>query len=177
MKIIQYGSDPVLTEPTCEVKEWTQKIHETARGMSRLLGQLDNAVAIAANQVGAKDSFFIHRIGGSGIHSTIINPRLAIGEKIVYDVEGCLSFPDVSCIVGRFERISVQYIAFPSMELVQEDLEGFPARVFQHEMEHLSGKTLIDNLDDEGKNEFLERYRAVTLNNRPSKNRRRRPHT
>lgn len=174
MKILQY-SHPILTTPTNEITNWTREIHGTAREMSRLLGTIEDGVAIAANQVGSTDSFFIHRVDGTGIHHTVINPKLIFGEKIVYEAEGCLSFRDTYAVIPRFARISVQYVSFPSMELIQEDIEDeFRARVFQHEMEHLSGKVMIDNIEDEAaKNEFLERYRKASRNHRPAKSARR----
>lgn len=59
--------------------------------------------------------------------------------------EGCLSVPGISEKVTRPKRIRVQYL---DRDFVQHDewVEGYLARVMQHEFDHLEGKVFVDRL-------------------------------
>ena len=70
---------------------------------------------------------------------TPLNPELEVGE------EGCLSVPGLRAAVPRWKR--VRYAAFsPSGERLVREVEGFHARVVQHECDHLVGILFPDRL-------------------------------
>jgi peptide deformylase len=77
----------------------------------------------------------------------MINPRLInrsdVKEK---DWEGCLSIPGIRALVPRYKKISVQYINEQGL-YVELELDGFIARVFQHEYDHLIGKVFLDRVE------------------------------
>ncbi|MDO9164039.1 MAG: peptide deformylase [Methylococcaceae bacterium] len=77
----------------------------------------------------------------------MINPRLTnrsdVKEK---DWEGCLSIPGIRALVPRYKKISVQYINVQGL-YVELELDGFIARVFQHEYDHLIGKVFLDRVE------------------------------
>ena len=78
---------------------------------------------------------------------TIINPEiLSYGDEVEKDWEGCLSLPNVRGFVPRSTTIEVRYTTRKA-EVVQEVLEGFLARIFQHEFDHLNGKVFIDRVE------------------------------
>ena len=66
------------------------------------------------------------------------------GETILMD-EGCLSLPGIHEKVPRAERVRVQYV---DENFVEHDewVEGFLARVLQHEFDHLEGKVFTDRI-------------------------------
>jgi len=77
----------------------------------------------------------------------IINPKiLSYSQETEKDWEGCLSLPNVRALVPRSLKIEVSYFTRDGKE-VQEILEGFLARVFQHEFDHLDGKVFIDRIE------------------------------
>ncbi len=77
----------------------------------------------------------------------IINPKiLSYGDEIEKDWEGCLSLPNVRGKVPRSTKIEVRYLTQDG-EVVEEVLEGFLARIFQHEFDHLNGKVFIDRVE------------------------------
>ena len=55
----------------------------------------------------------------------------------------CLSIPNVDASISRPARIRVRYIN-PAFEEVEEEFEGFAARMIQHEMDHLDGILFVD---------------------------------
>ncbi|HIP52341.1 MAG TPA: peptide deformylase, partial [Campylobacterales bacterium] len=77
----------------------------------------------------------------------IINPKvIAYADETEKDWEGCLSLPNVRAKVPRSVWVEVSYLTREGEE-VHEVLEGFLARVFQHEFDHLDGKVFIDRVE------------------------------
>ena len=79
-----------------------------------------------------------------GFRHAYINPHIIeVGEEEVSMEEGCLSLPGIH--VKRPDRIHVTYL---DEDLKEHDewVEGYPARVMQHEFDHLDGKMFIDHL-------------------------------
>jgi len=68
-------------------------------------------------------------------------------DEVEKDWEGCLSLPNLRAKVPRSLRIEVLYFTRDGEE-VQEVLEGFLARIFQHEFDHLNGKVFIDRVEN-----------------------------
>lgn len=66
------------------------------------------------------------------------------GETLLMD-EGCLSLPGIHEKVPRAERVRIQYV---DEDFVEHDewVEGFLARVIQHEFDHLEGKVFTDRI-------------------------------
>jgi len=60
--------------------------------------------------------------------------------------EGCLSIPGLRGLVPRHRRIAVRYLDRRG-RLHEEELEGFVARVFQHEYDHINGVLFIDRVE------------------------------
>lgn len=74
----------------------------------------------------------------------IINPKiLSTSKKKVKGWEGCLSIPGIRGLVPRYEWIDVEFVTREG-EKVRMTLESFPARIFQHEFDHLHGVVFLD---------------------------------
>lgn len=81
-----------------------------------------------------------------GFKRTMINPVfLEKSEETISLDEGCLSLPGIHEKVARSKRIRVRYFD-TDFQAHEETLEGFAARVVQHECEHLAGHVFIDNI-------------------------------
>ena len=61
------------------------------------------------------------------------------------DDEGCLSFPGLTAPVKRNTRIFLKNVDLDGKE-VKKEIDGFLARVIQHEIDHLNGVLIIDRL-------------------------------
>jgi peptide deformylase len=73
-----------------------------------------------------------------------INPTLSFpSDERESAWEGCLSFPELMVRVPRFTQVRVNYLDAAGEEKVL-DLRGFPARVVQHEADHLDGILTLD---------------------------------
>lgn len=82
----------------------------------------------------------------AGFKRTLINPEIISfeGDKATID-EGCLSLPGIHEAVTRPTIITLRYLD-ENFEPKEERLEGFAARIVQHEYDHLEGKVFIDHI-------------------------------
>ena len=99
-----------------------------------------NGVGLSANQIGIEERVFVMMIDIESQETiTCFNPRIIKESKdeVVME-EGCLSFPDKFLEVSRPSSVIVKY-EDENREMIKEKLEGFSARVFQHEYDHMEG--------------------------------------
>ena len=89
----------------------------------------------------------------------LINPELTmVGEATDEGWEGCLSIPDIRGLVPRAPSVRVQ--AFDRTgKRVTFTASGLPARVIQHENDHLDGVLFFDRMRSLESLAFLEEYR------------------
>ena len=79
--------------------------------------------------------------------TAIINPEIIkASTEMEKQWEGCLSVPSMRGLVPRHKQISVKFFDRFGVEK-NIDFEGFLARIFQHELDHLDGLSFIDRLD------------------------------
>ena len=75
---------------------------------------------------------------------TFINPQITpLTDEFARAWEGCLSFPELLVLVPRYRAVRIEYLNAEGKPSVRE-LQGFPARVVQHEYDHLEGVLTID---------------------------------
>lgn len=88
----------------------------------------------------------------------IINPEITpVSKEMVDDWEGCLSIPDIRGKVPRYYEIKVR--AFDrNAERIELTARGFPARVIQHETDHLDGVLFFDRMKGFETLTFLDEY-------------------
>lgn len=76
----------------------------------------------------------------------MLNPVITQrSEQTILGEEGCLSVPDTRGQVARAEKITVQYLDLQGQP-VEIRLESFPARIVQHEVDHLDGILFTERL-------------------------------
>lgn len=77
---------------------------------------------------------------------TMINPEIIEeSEETITLEEGCLSLPGVHEKVSRAKSIVIKYLD-ENLQEIEESINGFAARVVQHEYEHLTGHVFMDNV-------------------------------
>jgi peptide deformylase len=87
-----------------------------------------------------------------------VNPEITpVGDVIVEDWEGCLSIPDIRGRVPRHRDIVVRALDRRGKPFELE-LHGFPARVVQHETDHLDGVLFFDRMRSFETLAFLDEY-------------------
>ena len=154
-QIRQYG-DPVLRMRAEEVDEFDGELRAVAE---RMIGVMHDAegVGLAATQAGILRRFFVCTIDGED--RVLVNPSVTpMGTDTEVDSEGCLSLGLVRVPVERAAKVAVE-ARDAAGEPVSLELEGYPARVVQHELDHLDGTLMLDRTDDESRREALRALR------------------
>ena len=109
---------------------------------------------IAAPQVGISERFFMMSSKPTARYPNapemapiiIINPEVVShSDEIITDWEGCLSIPGIRALVPRYSSLTVRFTSRLG-ERVETHYDGFIARVFQHEIDHLNGKVFLDRI-------------------------------
>ena len=142
----------VLRSKSRNVQKVTPRLVAFAQQM---LGTMRNAngVGLAAPQVGVLQRFFVVELPEDEENDQpretylLFNPKIVKerGEQIGY--EGCLSIPGYIGEVSRREQITVEGLNERGKS-VRLKVEGYLARVFQHEIDHLDGVLFTDRLTD-----------------------------
>ncbi len=132
----------VLRQETTRVTEFDDKLRKLINDMRETM-YVAHGVAIAAPQVGILKKLVV--VDWEGNQYVLVNPRITWQEGEQRREEGCLSFPGIYEEVTRPERIRVLYQDEDGEEH-DEMIEGFLARVFSHEIDHLESKLIIDHL-------------------------------
>jgi peptide deformylase len=105
-------------------------------------------VGLAANQIGLPWRLFVVNIGVETDKDnlvSVINPEITAMEGSELGEEGCLSIPDVVAEVTRASQIEIKGYDLDGNE-VRYEAEGYLARAFQHEMDHLNGVLFWDSI-------------------------------
>lgn len=146
MKIVTYP-DPGLSRLCKQVTD-IDRIRDLASSMFEVMYNL-RGVGLAAPQVGLAERFFL--MNPSFDHNpkhemVVINPRIMefMGSN-VEDDEGCLSVPGVVAKVLRRQEIEASYMDLDGRQVTLL-LSGFPARIFQHESDHLDGLLFTEKM-------------------------------
>jgi peptide deformylase len=158
-QIRQYG-DPVLRMRAPEVTVFDD---ELARLAERMIGLMHDAagVGLAATQVGLLRRMFV--FSDEDEDRVLVNPVIAkAGRSAEVDEEGCLSLGSVRVDVERSCSVTIEGQDVTGAPITLQ-LEGLPARVVQHELDHLDGKLIIDRTDPESRREALRALRPRLL--------------
>jgi peptide deformylase len=90
---------------------------------------------------------------------TLINPQITpMGDEIISGWEGCLSIPDIRGLVPRVSHVQVK--AYDrNGRAIELAARGLPARVIQHETDHLDGILFFDRMASFESLTFSDEYR------------------
>ena len=142
---VQYAlvpeSDPILKQKTEDFDFDNPPIDPILlyRNLGHTMIQNDG-LGLAAPQCGFSHRFFVLRAANViGVFNPIIVDK---SEEEITLEEGCLSFPLLFIKVKRPKKIRVRY-TLPNREVVTQVYDGMTARCFQHELDHLDGKTFL----------------------------------
>ena len=121
-----------------------------------------SGIGLAAPQVHHSLRIFVALLDaegrGEGDPIAIINPEVTvIGSERVEGWEGCLSIPEIRGRVPRAQQIVVSALDRTGKR-IELNLKDFPARVVQHETDHLDGVLFFDRMQSFESLTYLEEY-------------------
>lgn len=106
----------------------------------------NNGLGLAATQVGLSLRFFLMR--NKDTFEVYLNPEIIeVSTDMLFEIEGCLSFPELYLKIYRPKFIKVRYINKEN-KIIEDILDEFNARCFIHEYEHLEGITFDTKAGD-----------------------------
>lgn len=151
--------DPILRKQSREVTKFDERLWTLLDDMVDTM-YADNGVGLAAVQVASlKRAVVIDLDDGEGV-TELINPKITQEEGIQYEIEGCLSIPGEYYETIRPKKITVEYDDRYGDHHVEE-VEGFRAVCYCHEIDHTNGILFLDRLnpDPHDPEELEERAR------------------
>ncbi len=152
--------DRILRVRCRPLKEVTDQDLAQAQRMLDLMYESDG-IGLAGPQVGWDRRIVTLDIEREGKGERIfINPRILHSEGEVEEEEGCLSVPGIWAPVQRAAKITLAAYTIRG-ERVEQELEGLPARAWQHEMDHLNGILFLDRLEPTALMTFRQRLREL----------------
>jgi peptide deformylase len=152
-QIRQYP-DPVLRLEAQEVVEFDGDLAQLVERMIHLM-QDARGVGLAANQVGILRRVYVIQAEEDEEPRALVNPVIVDrSSEVDEDDEGCLSMQGVVVPVERPVRVRIEARDAEGNPVALE-LEGLPARVAQHELDHLDGILILDRTTPDGKREAL----------------------
>ncbi len=146
MKIYKYGSQ-ILRNKCQFIKSISSDTKQLIDDMTDTMYK-DDGIGLSANQVGFDLSLAI--IGKHALESEndliIINPKIIeYSDEKTFEEEGCLSIPDIREKVNRSKEIVLEYQDL-NLKTITKKFVDLPARVIQHETDHLNGIFFTDRL-------------------------------
>ena len=164
--------EDIITLPNSHLRQKSNKIRVVDQNIKQLIRDMTDAAldwedsrpheisaALAAVQIDRLERVVIVRADFENKETrefiTLINPEIIKREgDVVEDYEGCLSVKDIYGKVPRNTKIRVRALDTDG-KLVRMKVEGFLARVIQHEIDHTNGIVFIDHIKDK-KDAFYE---------------------
>ena len=139
--IAPFNNDMLKDEGFKDRKELSESMFDTMKKYG--------GIGLSANQVGLPFNMFVlgdHPDLEKGLKMTCFNPMIisASADQVMMK-EGCLTFPFVFLNISRPRKVTVKY-EDENGDLKEGHLDGMISRVFQHEYDHMLGKTFVDGV-------------------------------
>tara|TARA_Y100000814_G_scaffold292195_1_gene270257 strand:+ start:943 stop:1482 length:540 start_codon:yes stop_codon:yes gene_type:complete len=139
--IAPFNNDMLKDEGFKDRKELSESMFDTMKKYG--------GIGLSANQVGLPFNMFVlgdHPEIEKGLKMTCFNPMI-ISSSVEEETmkEGCLTFPFVFLNITRPRKVVVKY-EDENGDLKEGSLDGMISRVFQHEYDHMLGKTFVDGV-------------------------------
>lgn len=152
LQIVHYPH-PSLRHPAKPLSAIDRKVVQAAEAMLELMYE-HRGLGLAAPQVGLPFQMFVANYAGDreqrDLEGVFINPVIIEKRGSMEGDEGCLSFPELFQKVRRARTVRVQAYNLQG-QLIEGEFSDLPARIWQHETDHLHGVLFIDKLGPIGK--------------------------
>ena len=144
---IRIVGDPVLRQRAHEVEDIDGRLVKLANDMIPTMYEA-KGLGLAAPQIGVQKRLFVYDMQDERGPQVLVNPVISESRgEWVYE-EGCLSVPGLHWEIVRPKEVHLTGLDLDGNE-VSIEADEILARCFQHELDHLDGKLLLDYLDDE----------------------------
>ncbi len=158
--ILRYGERP-LHDTAAEVTTFDDSLQQLIDDMIETMHEY-NGVGLAAPQVHTSLRLFVALLeedpDAKTTATVIVNPEIVPNAATREEGwEGCLSIPDIRGLVPRFTDVTVKALDRDGRD-IELHLKKFPARVAQHETDHLDGVLFFDRMTSMESLTYLDEY-------------------
>ena len=156
--------NPVLRQKVDKLKSISEEDIKIANNMMETMIKAPG-VGLAANQVGILKQIvtinFEDKENNKKANYILFNPSIIqySEEKVIME-EGCLSLPEQYAEVERPKEIILEYVN-ENEKIIKKEIDGFEARILQHEIDHLSGKLFVDYLSSLKRNVLIKKVKKL----------------
>lgn len=145
---IRIFPEPCLRKKADTVKQFDADLRFVISQMERIMKSQKHGIGLAAPQVGLSIKLAIVDVSSrvaSAKKICLINPIILNESMPKVSREGCMSVPDYSAIVKRYENIRVRW-QDEKGAFHEGEFTGIEAVCIQHEIDHLNGLLIIDRV-------------------------------
>ena len=140
-----YYPDPILKKKCAPVEDFGEDLTALAAQMLEFMHEA-KGLGLAAIQVGVLRRLFVcNATGEPGGDLTFVNPAFIELTGVAEQEEGCLCLPGAGVTMRRATRVVIEAQTTEGKPF-QRTGEGLLARVWQHEVDHLEGRLISDNM-------------------------------
>ena len=151
---IQKYPKSILRKKCEELKEINEETFKLAEGMKTKM-ITSEGIGLAGNQVGVEKRIIVVQTEKGP--QVFFNPKiLKISKEAEVSDEGCLSLPGIYLKIRRGKEVLIEAQDIDK-KIVQITAKDLAARIFQHEIDHINGKVIIDRIS------FWERLKIRKL--------------
>jgi peptide deformylase len=165
MQIVSYPH-PALRWKSRDVTRIDDTLRNVVSRMFELMYD-SKGIGLAANQVGLPLRLFVVNVSGDPEKKdeevVFINPVIRNRSGSAVGEEGCLSLPGLYADVARPETITVEAFDLDGQPF-RIKIDDLPARVIQHETDHLDGVLFIDRIDETDLAQFVTKLNEFSAN-------------
>jgi len=146
LRTVRIDGDPILRKISKEVVKFDKKLQILVEDMIEVM-RYEDGVGLAAVQIGILKRIFILDAYEDEEPKIFINPEIIEQNGEQFEIEGCLSVPDITGAVRRpnFVKVKAQDINGNDIEFSSD---GLLARAMSHEIDHLNGILFIDKVEE-----------------------------
>ena len=155
MTKLKYYNNPVLRAKCTPIETITSEVEDIGLDLLEELKLHPTGVGLSAPQIG-------HTVRMILVKETLmINPEIVSWSKdSIIGMEGCLSLPEIEVSIPRHSEIKIKYLDMEGQEH-QDTLKDLDARIAHHEIDHLDGKLIIDNLSEMNKLRIAKKLKEI----------------
>ncbi len=142
---IRLFGDPVLKQRASDVTNVDGQLVKLSEDMIATMHQAAG-LGLAAPQVGVQKRLFVYQMGEDDEPAVLVNPTISDARGEWEFDEGCLSLPGLFFPIVRPKEVHLTGFDLEGRE-VSIEADELLARMFQHELDHLEGRLLLELLD------------------------------
>ncbi|KAK9104447.1 hypothetical protein Scep_021291 [Stephania cephalantha] len=162
LRIVEYP-DPILRARNKRIETFDENLKKLVSEMFDVMYKTEG-IGLSAPQVGMNVRLMVFNPAGErgeGEEIVLINPSVyKYSKKMILFDEGCLSFPGIYADVERPDSVQIEAQDIMGANF-KFDLSGLPARIFQHEFDHLQGTLFFDRMTEEVVNSIRTELKAL----------------